>query len=202
MAVRKLKLIPKDLIIELVQMASSDNTTPATYTNIVRYFHGSNNDLRPSLDHWVKLGVLSSEKINEQTTHWQVENYVIDDMEQLALNAQHESKVKLDNSLDKLSGKKIVTKTKDPKIIVKIESDYWKMIFAFQNISELYIKLLLRKEKETYADNIKFLDTMIMTTWKMIKQTRKKLMANRPPHEVTYLEKALDSIPVFDTQFP
>ena len=202
MAVRKLKLIPKDLIIELVQMASSDNTTPATYTNIVRYFHGSNNDLRPSLDHWVKLGVLSSEKINEQTTHWQVENYVIDDMEQLALNAQHESKVKLDNSLDKLSGKKITTKAKDPKIIVKVESDYWKMIFAFQNVSEFYIKLLLRKEKETYADNLKFLDTMIMTTWKMIRQTRKKLMANRPPHEVTYLEKALDSIPVFDTQFP
>ena len=202
MAVRKLKLIPKDLIIELVQMASSDNTTPATYTNIVRYFHGSNNDLRPSLDHWVKLGVLSSEKINEQTTHWQVENYVIDDMEQLALNAQHESKVKLDNSLDKLSGKKIVTKAQDPKIIVKVESDYWKMIFAFQNVSEFYIKLLLRKEKETYADNLKFLDTMIMTTWKMIRQNRKKILANRPPHEVTYLEKALDSIPVFDTQFP
>ena len=202
MAVRKLKLIPKDLIVELVQMASSNNTTPATYTNIARGYHGSNNDIRPSLDHWVRMGVLSSDKINLQTTHWQVENHIIEHMEQLALNAQHESKVKLDNSLDKLSGKKIVTKTKDLKIMVKVESDYWKMIFAFQNVSEFYIKLLLRKEKETYVDNLKFLDTMIMTTWKMIRQTRKKLLANRQPHEVTYLEKALDSIPVFDTQFP
>ena len=202
MVVRKLKLSHKDLIVELVQFGSNNNQTPATYTNIARGYHGSNNDIRPSLDHWVKMGVLSSDKINLQTTHWQVENYVIDDMEQLALNAQHESKVKLDNSLDKLSGKKIVTKTKDPKIVVKVESDYWKMIFAFQNVSEFYIKLLLRKEKETYEDNLKFLDTMIMTTMKMIKQNRKRLLVNRPPHEVTYLEKALGSIPVFDTQFP
>jgi hypothetical protein len=121
-------------------------------------------------------------------------------LEQLALNAQHESKVKLDNSLDKILGKIIVSK--NSKIYKNYESDYWKMIFAFQNVSEFYIKLLLRKEKETYADNLKFLDTMIMTTLKMINQSRKKLLANRPPHEVTYLEKALDSIPVFDTQFP
>jgi hypothetical protein len=200
MAVRKLKLISKDLIVELVQRASDNNTTPATYTNIARGYHGSNNDIKPSLDHWVKLGVLSSEKINKQTTHWQVENYVLDNMEQLVLNAQHEHKTQLDNSLDKLSGKKIVTK--NSKIAAKSESDYWKMIFAFQNVSEFYIKLLLRKEKETYQDNLKFLDIMIMTTLKMIKQTRKKLLANRPPHEVAYLEKALDSIPVFDTQFP
>ena len=202
MAVRKLKLIPKDLIVELVQFGSNNNQTPATYTNIARGYHGSNNDIRPSLDHWVKLGVLSSEKINEQTTHWQVENYVIDDMEQLALNAQHESKVKLDNSLDKLSGKKIVTKTKEPKIIVKVESDYWKMIFAFQNVSEFYIKLLLQQEKEHDEDNLEYLKVTIRNTMKMINLNRKKLLANRPPHEVTYLEKALDSIPVFDTQFP
>ena len=202
MAVRKLKPIPKDLIIDLVQRASNDNTTSATYTKIARMYHGSRNDIRPSLDHWVKLGVLSSEKINEQSTTWQVVNYVVDNMEQLALIAQHQHKTELDNSLDKLSGKKIITKAQDPKMIVKSESDYWKMIFAFQNVSEFYIKLLLQKEKETYEDNRKFLDTMIMTTWKMIKQTRKKLLANRPPHEVTYLEKALGSIPVFDTQFP
>ena len=202
MAVRKLKLIPKDLIVELVQFGSNNNQTPATYTNIARGYHGSNNDIRPSLDHWVKLGVLSSKKINEQTTHWQVENYVIDDMQQLGVNALLQSKTDLEHWILHLSGKKITTKAKNPKIIVKIESDYWKMIFAFQNVSEFYIKLLLRKEKETYEDNRKFLDTMIMTTLKMIKQNRKKLLAKRPPHEVTYLEKALDSIPVFDTQFP
>ena len=194
--VRKPKLIPKDRIVEI------NNQTPATYTNIARGYHGSRNDIRQSLDHWVKLGVLSSEKINEQTTHWQVENYVIDDIEQLALNAQHESKVKLDNSLDKLSGKKIVTKTKDPKIMVKVESDYWKMIFAFQNVSEFYIKLLLQQEKEHDEDNLEYLKVTIRNTMKMINLNRKKLLANRPPHEVTYLEKALDSIPVFDTQFP
>ena len=202
MVVRKLKLIHKDVIVELVQFGSNNNQTPATYTNIARGYHGSNNDIRPSLDHWVKLGVLSSEKINEQTTHWQVENYVIDDMEQLALNAQHESKVKLDNSLDKLSGKKITTKAKEPKIIVKIQSDYWKMIFAFQNVSEFYIKLLLQQEKEHDEDNLEYLKVTIRNTMKMINLNRKKLLANRPPHEVTYLEKALDSIPVFDTQFP
>jgi len=52
------------------------------------------------------------------------------------------------------------------------------------------------------VDNIKFLKVTIRTQRKIINQTRKELLANRPPHEVTYLEKALDSIPVFDTQFP
>jgi hypothetical protein len=202
MAVRKLKPIPKDLIIDLVQRASNDNTTSATYTKIARMYHGSRNDIRPSLDHWVKLGVLSSELINKQTTHWQVENSVIDDMEQLALIAQHQHKTELGNSLDKLSGKKIITKAQDPKMIVKSESDYWKMIFAFQNVSEFYIKLLLQQEKEHDEDNLEYLKVTIRNTMKMINLNRKKLLANRPPHEVTYLEKALDSIPVFDTQFP
>ncbi len=200
MAVRKLKLIPQDLIIELVQMASHNNTTLATYTNIGRYFHGSNNDIRPSLNHWVKVGVLSSELINKQTTVWQVVNSVIDNMQQLALNAQHEHTTKLDNSLDKISGEIIVSK--NSKIYKKYESDYWKMIFAFQNVSEFYMKLLLQQEKETYEDNLRFLKVMIRTQRKIINQSRKKLLANRSPHEREYLEKALDSIPVFNTQFP
>jgi len=200
MAVRKLKLIPKDLIIELVQMASHDNTTPATYTNIARGYHGSNNDIRPSLDYWTKVGVLSSGLINKQTTEWQVVNSIIDDMQKLVINAQYEHKTKLDNSLDKLSGKIIVSK--NSKIYKKYESDYWKMIFAFQNVSEFYMKLLLQQEKETYQDNLRFLKVMIRTQRKIINQTRKKLLVNRPPHEREYLEKALGSIPVFDTQFP
>ena len=200
MAVRKLKLIPKDLIIELVQMASHDNTTPATYTNIARYFHGSNNDIKPSLEYWTKVGVLSSELINKQTTEWQVVNSIIDNMQELVINAQHEHKIKLDNSLDKLSGEIIVSK--NSKIYKKYESDYWKMIFAFQNVSEFYMKLLLQQEKETYQDNLRFLKVMIRTQRKIINQTRKKLLVNRPPHEREYLEKALGSIPVFDTQFP
>ena len=73
---------------------------------------------------------------------------------------------------------------------------------AFQKVSEFYIKLLLQQEKEHDEDNLRYLKVTIRNTMKMINLNRKKLLANRPPHEVTYLEKALDSIPVFDTQFP
>jgi hypothetical protein len=194
--VRKLKLIPMDRIVEMV------NNSNGKYTKMARGFHGSRNDIRPSLNHWVDIGILSSKQIDQQTTIWQVVNYVIDDMQQLGVKALLQSKTDLEHWILHLSGKKITTKAKNPKIIVKIQSDYWKMIFAFQKVSEFYIKLLLQQEKEHDEDNLRYLKVMIRNTMKMINLNRKKLLANRPPHEVTYLEKALDSIPVFDTQFP
>jgi hypothetical protein len=194
--VRKLKLIPMDRIVEMV------NNSNGKYTKMARGFHGSRNDIRPSLDYWINVGILSSKQTNQQSTTWQVVNYVIDNMQQLGVKALLESKTDLEHWILHLSGKKLLTKAKDPKIIVKIQSDYWKMIFAFQNVSEFYIKLLLQQEKEHDEDNLEYLKVTIRNTMKMINLNRKKLLANRPAHEREYLEKALGSIPVFDTQFP
>jgi hypothetical protein len=123
-------------------------------------------------------------------------------MEQVLLNSQYQNTIQLDNSLAKLSGKKIITKSNELVKSDMIKSDYWKMIFSFQNISEFYIKLLLQREKENNKEKKIFLSQMIRHTMKTIRKTRKQLIQGRTIHEITYLEKALDSIPVFDTQFP
>jgi 23S rRNA U2552 (ribose-2'-O)-methylase RlmE/FtsJ len=194
--VRKLKLIPKDKIVEMVHFSDGN------YSNMARNYIGSRNDIRPSLNYWTESGVLHVEQINKQSMEWSVISYDIDDMEQVLLNSQYQNTIQLDNSLAKLSGKKIITKSNELVKSDMIKSDYWKMIFSFQNISEFYIKLLLQREKENNKEKKIFLSQMIRHTMKTIRKTRKQLIQGRTIHEITYLEKALDSIPVFDTQFP
>ena len=194
--VRKVKLIPKDKIVEMV------NFSGGNYSNMARNYMGSRNDIRPSLDYWTESGVLRVEQINKQSMEWSVISYAIDDMEQVLLNSQYQNKIQLDNLLAKLLGKKIITKSNELVKSNKIKSDYWTMIFAFQNVSEFYIKLLLQREKENNQEKRIFLNEMIRHTMKTIRKTRKQLLQDRPIHEITYLEKALDSIPVFDDKFP
>jgi len=194
--VRKVKLIPKDKIVEMV------NLSGGSFTKISRNYIGSRNDIRPSLNYWTESGVLRVEQINKQSMEWSVISYAIDDMEQVLLNSQYQNKIQLDNSLAKLLGKKIITKSNELVKSNKIKSDYWTMIFAFQNVSEFYIKLLLQREKENNQEKKIFLSLMIRNIMKTIKKTRKQLIQDRPIHEITYLEKALDSIPVFDNKFP
>jgi len=194
--VRKVKLIPKDKIVEMV------NLSGGSFTKISRNYIGSRNDIRPSLDYWTESGVLHVEEINKQSMEWSVISYAIDDMEQVLLNSQYQNKIQLDNSLAKLLGKKIITKSNELVKSNKIKSDYWKMIFTFQNVSEFYIKLLLQREKENNQEKKIFLSQMIRNIMKTIRKTRKQLIQDRTIHEITYLEKALDSIPVFDTEFP
>jgi len=194
--VRKVKLIPKDKIVEMV------NLSGGSFTKISRNYFGSRNDIRPSLDYWTESGVLRVEQINKQSMKWSVISYAIDDMEQVLLNSQYQNKIQLDNSLAKLLGKKIITKSNELVKSNKIKSDYWKMIFTFQNVSEFYIKLLLQREKENNQEKKIFLSQMIRNIMKTIRKTRKQLIQDRTIHEITYLEKALDSIPVFDTEFP
>ena len=194
--VRKLKLIPKDKIVELV------NFSGGNYSNMARNYVGSRNDIRPSLNHWTELDILHVEQIKKQSMEWSVISYAIDDMEQVLLNSQYQNKIQLDNLLAKLLGKKIIAKSNELVKSNKIKSDYWTMIFAFQNVSEFYIKLLLQREKENNQEKKIFLSLMIRNIMKTIKKTRKQLIQNRPIHEITYLEKALDSIPVFDNEFP
>ena len=194
--VRKVKLIPKDKIVEMVNLSGGN------YSNMARNYIGSRNDIRPSLNHWTESGVLRVEQINKQSMKWSVISYAIDDMEQVLLNSQYQNKIQLDNLLAKLLGKKIITKSNELVKSNKIKSDYWTMIFAFQNVSEFYIKLLLQREKENNQEKKIFLSLMIRNIMKTIKKTRKQLIQDRPIHEITYLEKALDSIPVFDNKFP
>ena len=194
--VRKVKLIPKDKIVEMV------NLSGGSFTKISRNYIGSRNDIRPSLNYWTESGVLRVEQINKQSMEWSVISYAIDDMEQVLLNSQYQNKIQLDNSLAKLLGKKIITKSNELVKSDMIKSNYWTMIFAFQNISEFYIKLLLQQEKENNQEKRIFLSQMIRHTMKTIRKTRKQLLQDRPIHEITYLEKALDSIPVFDNKFP
>ena len=194
--VRKLKLIPKDKIVELV------NFSGGNYSNMARNYVGSRNDIRPSLNHWTELDILHVEQINKQSMEWSVISYDIDNMEQVLLNSQYQNKIQLDNSLAKLLGKKIITKSNEFVKSDIIKSDYWKIIFSFQNVSEFYIKLLLQREKENNQEKRIFLSQMIRHTMKTIRKTRKQLLQDRPIHEITYLEKALDSIPVFDDKFP
>jgi len=194
--VRKVKLIPKDKIVEMVNLSGGN------YSNMARNYIGSRNDIRPSLNHWTESGVLHVEQINKQSMEWSVISYAIDDMEQVLLNSQYQNKIQLDNSLAKLLGKKIITKSNEFVKSDIIKSDYWKIIFSFQNVSEFYIKLLLQREKENNQEKRIFLNEMIRHTMKTIRKTRKQLLQDRPIHEITYLEKALDSIPVFDDKFP
>ena len=194
--VRKVKLIPKDKIVEMVNLSGGN------YSNMARNYIGSRNDIRPSLNHWTESGVLHVEQINKQSMEWSVISYAIDNMEQVLLNSQYQNKIQLDNSLAKLLGKKIITKSNELVKSNKIKSDYWKMIFTFQNVSEFYIKLLLQREKENNQEKKIFLSQMIRNIMKTIRKTRKQLIQDRTIHEITYLEKALDSIPVFDTEFP
>ncbi len=58
--VRKLKLIPKDKIVEMVHFSDGN------YSNMARNYIGSRNDIRPSLNYWTESDVLRVEQINKQ----------------------------------------------------------------------------------------------------------------------------------------
>ena len=204
--IRKVKRISKERIIELVQSASFNNNQ-ATFTQISKRHCGGHdggalNDVRPSLNYWTECGILECERISKQSLIWKITKYANDDLEIVLLKVQEVNKIRLDNSIDNISGKKIINKSKPPTISVKYESDYWKMNFAFERVSEFYVKLLLHRENENNYDKKEFLNKAIHNTMATIKKSRKKLIQDRPIHEIEYLEKTLEHMAIFDTKFP
>ena len=182
---RKPKIISEERIITVVQKLSNAVDSEPTFTNIANYIGGSLNDIKPSLDHYTSLDVLTVDPVNKQSNIWKLKK---NNKRGKIEKTYDQYKIQLDDLLGKLSNKKIITTSKE-EIRKKIESDYWKLIFKFENVSEFYVDLLIQKDRTNNTSFCDFLDLIIKKINNLIDKSLKNLFENRPPPEIKFLKK-------------
>ena len=139
------------------------------------------------------LDVLTCKKLNKQSNIWKLKK---NNKRGKIEKTYDQYKIQLYDLLGKLSDKQIITTSKE-EIRKKIESDYWKLIFKFENVSEFYVDLLIQKDRTNNTSFCDFLDRTIKKINNLIDKSLKNLFKNRPPPEIKFLKRELKKIQGF-----
>ena len=207
---RKLKLIDKEILFPIIEILDSNDS--ATWTNIYNHTISekgkryASNDIIYSIDYYLEKKLIAEKQKDKQTRVYSLTINANNNYEDFLRNVTNKKKIKLEQLVEALDHKQILTK--DGDFYQKNHEDFTKFMIALKDSWQFYSTLLHTREDIDYdGDSMTGLaDTqahdifnskityVIKLTKKSIDECCVKLKYGKDQDEITKINGMLENI--------
>ena len=207
---RKLKLIDKEILFPIIEILDSNDS--ATWTNIYNHTISekgkryASNDIIYSIDYYLEKKLIAEKQKDKQTRVYSLTINANNNYEDFLRNVANKKKIKLEQLVEALDHKQILTK--DGDFYQKNHEDFTKFMIALKDSWQFYSTLLHTREDIDYdGDSMTGLaDTqahdifnskityVIKLTKKSIDECCVKLKYGKDQDEITKINGMLENI--------
>ena len=207
---RKLKLIDKEILFPIIEILDSNDS--ATWTNIYNHTISekgkryASNDIIYSIDYYLEKKLIAEKQKDKQTKVYSLAINANNNYEDFLRNVTNKKKIKLEQLVEALDHKQILTK--DGDFYQKNHEDFTKFMIALKDSWQFYSTLLHTREDIDYdGDSMTGLaDTqahdifnskityVIKLTKKSIDECCVKLKYGKDQDEITKINGMLENI--------
>jgi len=193
--VRKLKLIPKEIILPIISYLEPDATWNRIYNRTIgeegKRF--ATNDISYTLENLLEKNIITSKQKNKQSKVFFIGKSTNDEYEDFLKSVTKRKVNKLKQLVTQLDDKKIFTKKKE--ITKIIHNDFTDFITALENIGQFYTNLLHTREN---SSSDKFfheeLTYLIRTTIKSINECCTQLLDGKSDNDKILIHGKIENV--------